>query len=89
MEHNCEEKIFNERNLEWMCPAQRPTWKPEVCIFVNFPRTRLVKFNNYENWIQLQQFLFIKGDAETESGVETAESKMTSFDLFWPWIVIS
>jgi len=29
------------------------------------------------------------GDAETDNGVETAESKVTSFDLLWPWIVTS
>ena len=29
------------------------------------------------------------GDAETDNGVETAESKVTSFDLLLPWIVTS
>lgn len=39
--------------------------------------------------ILIQQFRFIIGDAETDNGVETAESRVTSFDLLWPWIVIS
>ena len=29
------------------------------------------------------------GDAETDNGVETAESIVTSLGLLWPWIVIS
>ena len=36
-----------------------------------------------------QQFRFIIGDAVKDNGVETAESYVTSFDLRWPWIVIS
>ena len=43
----------------------------------------------YIIYTSLQQFRFIIGDAETDIGVETAESKVTSFDLLWPWIVIS
>ena len=35
----------------------------------------------YIIYTSLQQFRFIIGDAETDIGVETAESKVTSFDL--------
>ena len=35
----------------------------------------------YIIYTSLQQFRFIIGDAETDIGVETAESEVTSFDL--------